>query len=89
MPLWKLTPTDLDAPNWRNSSHRGLAIVRAPNEAAAREVAAGAFNLPTHFRPGGGPQFPPWTSSELVRTERIEDARYDAEGPAMLLYPSL
>ena len=30
MPIWKLTPIDLDDPNWEASSHRRLIVVRAP-----------------------------------------------------------
>jgi len=54
MPVWKLTPTDLSDPNWEASSHRGMAVVRAPDEAAARAAAAEAFDVPTRFPPTGG-----------------------------------
>ena len=54
MPIYSLTPLDLDNPNWVASSHRGRAIVRAANEHEARAVAAQAFDLKTGFRPGGG-----------------------------------
>jgi hypothetical protein len=36
MPLWKLRPLDLSDPNWEASSHRGVVIVRAPDEETAR-----------------------------------------------------
>jgi hypothetical protein len=38
----------------RALAHIAVAVVRAPNEAAARKAAAGAFDVPTHFPPRGG-----------------------------------
>src|SRR3974377_1602994 len=81
MPLWKLTPIDLHDPNWESSSHRGAAVVRAPDENAARAAAAQAFDVATRFPPRGGAKFPPWHSPALVKAEPIEDPRYKAEGP--------
>ena len=88
MPIWKLTPIDLDDPNWEASSHRGLVIVRAPNEASAREAAEEAFGVPTRFPPGKGMRVPPWMRSELVRAEIIDSPIYSAEGPTEVLEPS-
>jgi hypothetical protein len=87
MPIWKLTPIDLDDPNWEASSHRGLIIVRAPNEASAREAAEKAFGVPTRFPPGKGMRVPPWMRSELVRAEIIDSPIYPAEGPTEVLEP--
>jgi hypothetical protein len=89
MPLWKLVPLDLRDPSWEASSHRGLVIVRARDEADARAVAAKAFDLKTRFAPAKGHAFPPWTRASLVKAERIEDRRYAAEGPSELLEPLL
>ena len=80
-------PIDLLDPNWEASSHRGPAIVRAQSETAARKAAAEAFDVATHFPPRGGAKFPPWHSPALVRAERIEDARYEEEGPTEILDP--
>ncbi len=88
MAIWKLTPLDLLDPNWDASSHRGVAIVRARTETDARNTAAKAFDTKTRFRPGEGQKFPPWKRPALVRVEPIEDARYEAEGPAAVLDPS-
>jgi hypothetical protein len=87
MPIWRLTPIDADDPNWEASSHRGLVIVRAPNEASAREVAEEAFGVPTRFPPGKGMRVPPWMRSELVRAEIIDSPIYPAEGPTEVLEP--
>jgi hypothetical protein len=87
MPVWKLTPTDLSDPNWEASSHRGMAVVRAPDEAAARAAAAEAFDVPTRFPPTGGAKFPPWRSPALVKAERIDNPRYEPDGPIEILDP--
>lgn len=88
MAIWKLTPLDLLDPHWQASSHQGIAIVRARDEADARTTAAKAFDTKTRFRPAEGQKFPPWKRPALVKVERIEDPRYDAEGPSAVLEPS-
>lgn len=88
MPIWKLTPLDLSDPNWISSSHRGVAIVRAPDETAARAAAEKAFGVQTRFKPGAGVHFPPWTRPALVKAEMIEDRRYDSHGPTAVIEPS-
>ena len=88
MPVWKLTPIDPSDPNWQASSHRGMAVVRAPDEATARAAAAEAFDVPTRFPPTAGAKFPPWNSPALVKAERIDNPRYEAEGPTEILDPT-
>ena len=63
MPIWKLTPIDLDDPNLESSSHRGLVVIRARSEVSAREAAEEAFGVPTRFPPGKGMRVPPWMRS--------------------------
>jgi hypothetical protein len=87
MAVWSLIPVNLDDPNWEASSHHGPAIVRAPNEAQARAVAAEAFDVKIGFRPGQGMHFPPWTRPVLVKAERIDDPRFEGEGPPEVLEP--
>jgi hypothetical protein len=88
MPLWKLQPLDLSDPSWEASSHRGLVIVRAPDEEEARDVAQRAFGVKTRFSPGAGVQAPPWKRAALVSAERTKDERYEEEGPTEVLQPS-
>jgi hypothetical protein len=83
-----LTPVDPRDPNWEASSHRGVAIVRARDEATARATAAKAFDVKTRFSPGKGQSAPPWRRAALVKAEQIDDTRYDAAGPAAVLEPS-
>ncbi|MBX5455112.1 MAG: hypothetical protein K6U10_14405 [Acidobacteriia bacterium] len=89
MALWSLTPLQPEDPSWEASSYRGVVIVRAPNEARAREAAAKAFDVKTRFEPGAGVHFPPWTRPALVKAERIRDPRFAAEGPTEVLEPRL
>ncbi len=92
MPLWKLHPVDLEDPSWQASSHRGLVIVRAPDEERAREAAQRAFGVKTGFPLRGGTRggiiAPPWTRPNLVSAEMIKDPRFEAEGPDAVLVPS-
>lgn len=87
MAIWQLTPVDLSDPNWQASSHRGPAIVRAPDEQSARELAQSAFGVATRFR--HHPRLvAPWMRAELVHASHIEDRRFDPEGPSRVLVPS-
>ena len=88
MPIWQLTPIDLDDPSWEASSHRGPAIIRAASEGAAREIAQEAFGVKTGFRLGDGIIAPPWKRAGLVRAEKITDPRYEKNGPSELLSPT-
>jgi len=65
-----------------------MAVVRAADEATARAAAAEAFDVPTRFPPTGGAKFPPWHSPALVKAERIDNPRYEAEGPTEILDPA-
>ena len=89
MPIWELTPIDPLDPNWEASSHQGRVIVRALDEAAARDQAETAFGVKTRFPPGAGVKAPPWKRPALVRAEIIRDARYEEDGPAGILFPVL
>ena len=87
MPIWQLSPVDLSDPNWEASSHRGTAIVRAPDEKTAREAAQSAFGVATRFK--HRPRLiPPWTRAKLVHASHIEDQRFDPDGPSGVLVPS-
>ena len=81
MPLWKLQPLDLSDPNWEASSHRGVVVVRAPDEETARDEGERAFGLKTRLAPGAGIKAAPWKRALLVSAERVRDQRYEEEGP--------
>lgn len=65
-----------------------MAIIRARDEADARDIAAKAFDAKTRFRPRKAHTFPPWKRPALVKVESIKDKRYEEEGPAAVLEPS-
>jgi hypothetical protein len=88
MPLWKLRPLDLSDPNWEASSHRGVVIVRAPDEETARDEAERAFGVKTRFSPGERAKAPPWKRASLVSAARIWDQRYEEDGPTEVLEPA-
>ena len=88
MPIWRLSPVDLTDPNWRASSHRAAALVRAADEEEARALAQETFGVKTGFAPGAGVTAPPWLRAELVKAERVRDAPYASEGPPEVLEPS-
>jgi hypothetical protein len=88
MALWRLQPLDPADPSWEASSHRGVVIVRAPDEETARAEAQRAFGVKTRFSPGAGVKAPPWLRPALVAAEPIHDPRYDEDGPSEILDPS-
>jgi hypothetical protein len=89
MAIWRLTPIDLADTNWEASSHRGVAIVRAPDEEGARDAAKNAFGVKTRFQLGAGVKAPPWKRASVVKAEMIDDPRYELDGPAEVLEPSI
>jgi hypothetical protein len=89
MAVWKLTPVDLTDQDWEASSHRGVSIVRAPDEKSARDAAEKAFGVKTRFQLGRGVKAPPWKRPSLVQAERIDDPRYGPDGPTEVLEPSV
>ncbi len=89
MPLWQLSPVEPAEPCWEASSYRGRVLVRARDEAQARDVAEKAFGVKTRFNPGRGVLAPPWTRPNQVKAEIVVDARYEPDGPAEVLYPKL
>jgi hypothetical protein len=89
MTIWRLIPIDPLDPNWEASTHRGPAVVRAPDEKAARDVAAHAFDAKTRFKPGAGTLAPPWRRAQSVRAETIADSRYAIDGPTEVLEPTV
>ena len=87
MYLWRLSPIDTTDPNWEASTYQGVAVVRAPDEAGARETAEKEFGVKTRFPPGRGVTAPPWKRPALVAAEIVADPRYQTDGPAEVLFP--
>lgn len=88
MPVFRLSPVDLLDPNWEASAHRGPAIVRARDEAAARAIADKAFAVKTSFPSGHGIRVPPWTRPQLAKVEHVDDPRWRSDDSDGVLEPS-
>jgi hypothetical protein len=88
MPVYRLTPIDPRDPDWRGSTHRDAAVVRAGSEGEARALAAEAFDTTLAApHPGGAAATPLWRLARAVRAEPIRDPRYSSDGPAGVLEP--
>ena len=88
MPVYCLTPTNPNDANWRASTHRDVALVRAASEEQARALAAEAFDTTlARSWPGQKAATPLWRHSYAVRAEMVQDQRYRPEGPAGILEP--
>jgi len=85
MPIWRLTPRDLDSPLWAASNYHGIAVVRAATEREARQAAMQAFgkalaNVPWHAHP--------WRQLALVTCEELSNTGYPETGPTAILEPT-
>ena len=88
MLLYRLTPTNLNDPNWRTSTYRDVVVVRASSEEQARSLVSKAFDTTlAPSSPGGKIATPLWQHSYAVRAEVVQDQRYRSEGPAGILEP--
>ncbi len=88
MPIYELTPKNLDELNWKASIYRGKAVIKARNEKLARMKANTAFGIAT------GPKQPfqpaisfPWTNENLVSCQELKDSLYPPDSPDGLIYP--
>jgi hypothetical protein len=88
MLLYRLTPTNLNDPNWRTSTHRDVAVVRASSEEQARSLVSKAFDTTlAPSSPGGKIATPLWQHPHAVRAEVVQDQRYRSEGRVGILEP--
>ncbi|MEE9130815.1 MAG: hypothetical protein V3T84_12410 [Phycisphaerales bacterium] len=87
MHIWELKPTNIESDHWQGSTYKGEVIVRAEDEDEARRHALVTFRVPTERVPRADTPFPPWTQSELVTCERLDDSDYAEDGPAGVLSP--
>ncbi len=85
MPLYKLSPKNLDDLNWRCSIVRKPVIVRAENCDKARTVCMNKFGIVLDL--AGPIPKDPWLLPLLVECQEIEDPRWPADGPDKILDP--
>jgi hypothetical protein len=87
MPIWKLTPRVLNSPDWELSTYRSEVIVRARDEAEARELATVEFAIAAEGNPTQPTRLNPWTNDVLVFCETIHNSKHPDAGPAAVLSP--
>ncbi len=89
MPLWKLTPIDMENPNWEASTHKGEVIARAETEEKARSLCVSAFGTGATKGHVGATiiPYPPWKYPEHVLCQLTEIDIYEAEGPDAIFEP--
>ena len=83
--IWKLVPVDVKRQKWEASIFKGELIVRAKDAGAARRTASGKYSIATRGEPGQESAASPWNDPNTVSCKRIDDARYEAEGPSAIL----
>lgn len=88
MAIWKLSPLNTGAPDWKASTYRGDVIVRAKNEKEARLCAMQRFTIATKKNLAEKTPTCPWTQSELVSCEELMESKYPAIGESTVLEPT-
>jgi hypothetical protein len=88
MQLWKLSVVQPDSDDWRASTYKGKAIIRAPDKSSARRLAGIAFSIASKRIIGQPTPVDPWIQKDLVSCEPFESNEYDIDGSEAILYPS-
>lgn len=84
MIVWKLTPLNLKAPEWRRSTYRGEVFVRAITAYDARAAAAAAYARAPRAR-GTGTLSLPWLLPQRAACEPVRVTCFPPEGAAATL----
>lgn len=87
MPIWKLTPTNVESTDWQGSTYKGPVVVRAESDKEARELAVSRFVIAVRRVPGQNTSMCPWTQEKLVISEQLENSEYEETGPDEVLFP--
>jgi len=87
MQLWKLSVVQPDSDDWRFSTYKGSAIIRASDELSARDLATNIFGIACKSIVGQPSPNIPWGQESLVSCEPFESNEYDIDGPEAVLYP--
>jgi hypothetical protein len=72
MPIYLLTPLDLNAPEWERSIRTEPVQVEGTNEQDARIQAEMHFGIAAKARRGKPTMFSPWGMPTLVNAELVE-----------------
>ena len=85
--IWKLTPIAPNDPNWWASEYSGVAVIRAPSEVRARQIASRAFKKATYQQLGDPLPVSPWDKDHLVRCHQFEESGHEEDGAESILEP--
>jgi hypothetical protein len=88
MPIFELTPIDLDDPDWKASTHHAPCVVRADNEDNARLAATLAFIIATRRELGKPTPINPWNQENKVEAHLVTEHGFRDDGPQMVLAPA-
>lgn len=89
MPIWKLTPIDIHSDEWELSTYKGVVIVRAKDEDAARDTATYKFAIAGARHTTPHTLHNPWSNPSLVQCVHLEaDSSWIADGPPAVLDPA-
>jgi hypothetical protein len=88
MPIWKLSPIDLQAEDWKYSTYKGDILIRAQNEYEARDIAKGHFRRAARITTLNT-LLSPWPNPALVQCFQYEsDGSWEADGLSAVLDPA-
>jgi hypothetical protein len=79
MPVWKLTPRDLDAIQWQVSKFDGEVVIRAESEERAREL-VGYCCWKSGQSGDANIAGPPWNNPNVVTATQCNDADFKSAG---------
>ncbi len=87
MPIYQLSPKNLEDHNWRISSVQETVIVRAGSCDKAREFCARKFVTPDFELDDDPIPMDPWSLPRLVECQEFEAPRWPGDGPKQILDP--
>lgn len=88
MPIFELTPIDLNDPDWRCSTHRAPCVVRADNEQNARLAATLAFGIAVRKESGDPTPVNPWNQQNKAKAHEVTEHGFAEDGPQIVVAPT-
>lgn len=79
MPVWKLTPRDLNAVQWQVSRYDGEVVIRAESEERAREL-VGYCCWKSGQSGDANIAGPPWNNPNVVTVAQCNEAEFKGRG---------
>ncbi len=86
--IYRLSPKNLEANDWRGSIYHGVVLARANNEDEARKLASSAFEKWVEVERTESTPLPPWDQAGLALCEIVNNSQYFTSGPSEILEPA-